>query len=259
MSAADAFAARLAAGGPVAEPVALVVAHPDDETLWAGAALGRLKRATLVHLTDGAPEDMDDARRLGFATREAYAAIRAAELDAALAALDAAPRRLNYGIVDKQAVDRLDDVARRLAGDLAGVAAILTHPYEGGHPDHDAAALACAVAARRLGVPLVEFACYHQRDGTRVFGAFWPDPAAPEHVRPLDEAERARVEAAIAAHATQAGVVGQWRPAVERWRAAPDYDFALPPPPGESLYDGFGWAITSAAWRERAREAVAWA
>ncbi|MGH1570453.1 hypothetical protein ACRAWG_06980 [Methylobacterium sp. P31] len=39
MSASHAFAQRLAGGAPISEPVALVVAHADDETLWAGAAL----------------------------------------------------------------------------------------------------------------------------------------------------------------------------------------------------------------------------
>ena len=80
---AHAWAARLASGAPMAERVTLVVAHPDDETLFAGPLLGRLGDGVLIHLTDGAPADMADARRLGFATREEYVATRAAELDAA--------------------------------------------------------------------------------------------------------------------------------------------------------------------------------
>jgi N-acetylglucosamine malate deacetylase 2 len=46
-------------------PVAVVVAHPDDETIGCGAILRRLPLVRLVHVTDGAPRDMIDAVRLG--------------------------------------------------------------------------------------------------------------------------------------------------------------------------------------------------
>lgn len=252
------FAGLLAGGGRIAGPVALIVAHPDDESLWAGAALPRLERLLLIHVTDGAPRDMADARRLGFASRKAYARARAAELDAALAALEVAPARLSYGFPDQEAVEHLAELADRLARDCADAVALLTHPYEGGHPDHDAAALAARLAAeriaRRRGAPpaLVEFACYHAAEGARRFGRFWPDPSRPERTRAIPEAKRPRLDAAIAAHATQAAVIDGWRPEVERWRAAPAYDFAAPPPPAACLYDGFGWAMTSERWRERA-------
>jgi LmbE family N-acetylglucosaminyl deacetylase len=210
----------------------------------------------LIHLTDSSPRDLGDARLLGFDTREEYAAARAAELDAALVALGAAPARIAYGVPDQEAVDHLPLIIERLLVDCAGVAAIATHPYEGGHPDHDAAALAVRVAADRLGVPVVEFASYNRHKGERVWARFGPEPDCPEHSRPLLPGERARIDAALAAHASQAGVFGDWRPEVERWRAAPPYDFTIPPPGEGCLYDGFGWALTSASWRERA---AAWA
>ncbi|HET8611688.1 MAG TPA: hypothetical protein VFL92_02875, partial [Sphingomonas sp.] len=94
--------------------------------------------------------------------------------------------------------------------------------------------------------------CYHAHEGERRFGRFWPDPDHPEQTRLIPSAERLRLDAAIAAHATQATVIGGWRPEVERWRTAPAYDFTAPPPPDACLYDGFGWAMTSARWRERA-------
>ncbi len=240
---------RLAAGETIDAPVAVVVAHPDDETLWAGAALRQLPRATLIHLTDGAPADMTDATRLGFPTRDAYRAARAGELDAALVALGVAPRRIGYAIPDQQAADDLAGLVARLQADLAGMAAAITHPYEGGHPDHDAAAFAVS----RCEVPeRIEFACYPTIDGARAFGRFWPDPACAERACPLDEATCAALDAAIAAHASQAEMFGAWRPAVMRYRHAPDYDFAAMPPPGVALYDGFGWAITARDFCARA-------
>ena len=250
MSDAAAWAARLAGGAPIAEPVAVVVAHPDDETLWTGALLARLSNATLIVLTDGAPEDMGDAHRLGFATREAYARARVGELDRALDALGFAGRLIRYEVPDQQAVHNLAAIAARLAGDLAGAPCVVTHPYEGGHPDHDAAA--CAVS--RAGAPAtVEFACYAQFDGQREFARFVTDTEWPGLTRLLDPAERSRVANALAEHRSQSSVFGDWRPTHERWRPAPRYRFDRPPPGEACLYDGFGWSLTSARWREHAR------
>ena len=80
--------------------------------------------------------------------------------------------RQGYGVRDQEAVVALDALIERLTADLAGAAVVVTHPYEGGHPDHDAAALAVRRAADRSGTAVVEFACYHKREGDRVFGAF---------------------------------------------------------------------------------------
>lgn len=246
----EVWARRFAAGNPIGERVAVVVAHPDDETLWAGALLGRLDDGLLIHLTDGAPADGADAHQLGFASRDAYAAARAAELDTALAALGYCGAREGYGVRDQEAVIVLDALIERLTADLVGAAVVVTHPYEGGHPDHDAAALAVRRAADRVGAAVVEFACYHKHKSDRVFGAFWPGSAAL--TRALLPAESARVDAALRAHASQAHVFGDWRPSHERWRAAPAYDFAAPPPPGAALYDDYGWTMTAGRWRDLA-------
>jgi LmbE family N-acetylglucosaminyl deacetylase len=249
---AHAWAARLASGEAIDEPVALVVAHPDDETLFAGPALSRLTDLRLILVTDGAPEDMGDAHRLGFATCEAYAAARRDELDAALAALGATPDLRRYDMPDQQAVHRLRELTDRLAADLAGTAVVLTHPYEGGHPDHDAVACAVARAVERLGPDapaIVEFACYASFDGERVFWRFVDHVDRPAQARALSATDGARVEAALAAHASQRSVFGTLRPDAERWRAAPAYDFTAPAPGETCLYDGFGWTLTSAKWR----------
>lgn len=243
------LAARLASGERIDQPVAIVVAHPDDESLWLGTALRRLPNAILIHLTDGAPEDMRDARRLGFDTREAYSAARSRELDAALRLLEVRPRRIGYGFVDQGLAHHLPELVDRLREALAGMQAVVTHPYEGGHPDHDAAAFA---VRRAFAGEIVEFAAYHLAGGKRVWGRFWPDAETPEHIRPLSADERALVARAIDAHETQRDVTGGFRPAAEHWRPAPRYDFAAPPPPGEALYDSFGWTLTSAKWRELA-------
>ncbi len=94
----------------------VVVAHPDDEVLGCGALLSRLADVEVVHVTDGAPRDGDDARRHGFDTPADYAAARWRE---ARAALDLAgvpeARHHGFGVADQGAAHRLSDIARRLA------------------------------------------------------------------------------------------------------------------------------------------------
>ncbi len=239
--------------------MALVVAHADDEVLGLGSRLPLLRRLTLIHLTDGAPEDPAFARQAGFPTREAHAQARAAELEAALEVLGVRPlRRLAYGWTDQGLVEQLQALIARLADDLAGQAAVFTHAYEGGHPDHDCAAFAVAAACARLGSEAperFEFAGYFGREGALQANAFHADPARPETCVRLSPAERAAKAAAFAAHASQAEVLANFPPGVERWRRAPHYDFTAPPPSGEPLYDRYGWAITGRIWREQAAAA----
>src|SRR2546430_1911633 len=83
--------------------VAIVVAHPDDETIGIGAQLPRLPQGLVVAVTDGAPRDGADARAHGFSSWQDYAAARAAELEAALAEAGmGAGRIMRLGIPDKE-------------------------------------------------------------------------------------------------------------------------------------------------------------
>jgi LmbE family N-acetylglucosaminyl deacetylase len=255
-----------AAGLPVdARAIALVVAHPDDEVIGAGAQLPLLADVSIVHVTDGAPRSMQDVHAAGYDRRDAYAGARRREAEAALALAGIEPRRLlALGIADQEASLCMADLARCLArflGDNA-IRAVLTHAYEGGHPDHDATAF----AVRHAGVliadaggtePVVlEMAGYHAGEGRLVTHDFLPGGDAGLTIE-LGEAQQALKRNMLACHVSQSRTLAQFGVEVERYRPTPLYDFAAPPHPGRLWYEQFDWGMTGARWRTLASEALA--
>lgn len=251
-------------------PVAVVIAHPDDECLGMGARLACFSRLTLVQLTDGAPRSGPAARN--DIRPEAYAAQREAEAIDALAALGASScDRRRCGIPDQEAVYAIPKLLAEVVGALHGAAAVFTHPYEGGHPDHDSAALVVQMACDLIGLDggeppaRFEFASYHRHRGAMATGRFLPNSNCPEIAARLSPPVRARKAAAVACHASQAEVTRWFDLEREPYRRAPRYDFYSQPCPEGALYDGFGWPMTSAAWRRVAsamtaaiRERLSW-
>ncbi len=279
--AAERFLAALAdpACGPVAaHAAALVVAHPDDESIGCGAQLPRLAGLTVIHVTDGAPRDGRDAARRGFSDPAAYAAARARELDAALslAGVERA-RRIALGHPDRGVAEIIAPLARQLAGifSACGITVALTHAYEGGHPDHDAVALSLRGARRLLGperLAVIEMPFYHAGpDGfdagsvlatefsateflaTEFLATEPPRRAIALHLDPEDCAFKA---ALFAAHASQAATLNRVPIALERFREAPDDRFGILPNGGRLLYGESGLdgarfrALAEAAERE---------
>ena len=229
----------------------MVVAHPDDETIGIGGQLARLDGVVIVHLTNGAPQDLSGAHMYGFPTRAAYATARRVELERALSAGGAARVSTVAFDIDDQALTlHLAEAARRLAALFAerGIAAALTHPYEGGHPDHDAAAFVVRAASRLLArererpVEIGEMTSYHAGDDGVVTQRFSDVPPVPEIAISLGEAAWHRKQLMLGAFVTQGDLLSSFNARIERLRAAPGYDFTRPPNGGRIHYQSFvGW------------------
>jgi LmbE family N-acetylglucosaminyl deacetylase len=246
------------------ERIAIVAAHPDDETIGCGALIQRLQRVAFIHVTDGAPRDGRDAAAAGCAGWADYAALRHRELDAALAvAGEGGAERRAFGIADQEASHHLDALARRLAEALAELrpVAVIGHPYEGGHPDHDAACFACHAAARLLegegaAPELIEMTSYHAGPHGIVTGCFLEPPRGPVvTVAPTAEEEAVKRRMGDC-FASQRAVLAAFPLVPERFRRAPAYDFARPPHPGTLYYERQDWGMTGARWRAAAAAAL---
>jgi len=139
---------------------------------------------------------------------------------------------------------------------------ILTHAYEGGHPDHDAAAFAVHAAAQLIQresgreLTIVEMPFYRMG---------WLGPVVQDFesgvggeifdVKLQDEAVELK-RCMYAAHESQTETLKRFGTDTERFRVAPNYDFCELPNGGEILYDSCNWTIKSREWLQLSRSAL---
>jgi LmbE family N-acetylglucosaminyl deacetylase len=251
MTRAEAMLHRLASGIPASAKVVIVTAHPDDETLGLGGCLGLLDRATIVQLTDGAGGPPSRWTFHGCTTVEAYRALRRRERDAAMQAGGWSIPVRECGIPDQDAHAHLGALIDVVSLAIDGADAVFTHPYEGGHPDHDAAAYIVQAACDRVmrAPERLEFASYHWNGQRRVAGVFWPADGAREWAIAVTGDRLRRKQAALAEYRSQGSIPRRFNLAVERLRVAPRYDFTQAPATPECLYDRKQWAVSNADLR----------
>jgi LmbE family N-acetylglucosaminyl deacetylase len=243
----------------------VIVAHPDDEAIGAGGLLAGLPDAVVAHVTDGAPRDVRYAQSKGFQTREEYARARRREVVNALAHVGITPDRCrDFGYVDGEASMQLLELVFDVADLMDEVRPdiVLTHPYEGGHSDHDATAfavhLACGILRRdNVPTPLVlELTSYHNYSGTRRVFSFLPFLGAEERTIQLTDAEKGLKKRMYQEFASQRQVLEHFPINLERFRPAPRYLFTNAPHEGQLDYERFCTIITGAQWRMNAGKAL---
>lgn len=239
----------------------IVAAHPDDETLWIGNFLADRRYVSFVHLTDGAPRDPYFARMARCKTREEYARLRNEELRSALRVLGLADaRRHSLAACDQEAALELTRLTRALSVELDahGTEVLLTHAYEGGHPDHDAAAFVAraAIARARSKPVLLEFSGYHASDSTEDLMTGFLPGEAPVVTRALSLHEIQRKRLALACFESQREVLSRFPIETESLRVGGRLDFSAPPHRGRLHYETHGWPLSAQIFREAVRTAA---
>jgi LmbE family N-acetylglucosaminyl deacetylase len=238
----------------------LIAAHPDDETIGASLVLSRLAQTEIVYLTDGAPRDRNLWSPDAKGSREDYAALRRHETENALAHAGLGTQQITWlGGVDQEAIFQSTELMTNLVEILRADAPeiVITHPYEGGHPDHDSAALLARVAIvnAQTNSLLIEMTSYHAGKSGCVTGEFL-DAGVNEIVRELTSVDCARKRRMMDAHVSQRAVLAGFNINHERFRPAPAYDFTKPPHEGRLWYERMGWPMTGARWRSLAKAAI---
>lgn len=267
-------------------PVVLIAAHPDDEVIGAGAQLAYWNNLSIIYLTDGSPRNLKDARAAGFCSRTDYAQARRRELEEALnllasqrtcsgrqlafktassAAAHSPVRVFELGVVDQETGFHLTELSCALAQHLRCLApqVVVTHPYEGGHPDHDSAAFAVHAACsllrfgRQYAPKIVEMTSYHSRGGAFTTGEFLPNSASSILSCRLTPTEARLKQELFDCFRTQARVLQAFQTDYESFRFAPNYNFAEAPHKGLLYYESFDCGMSGKHWRHLAQTAKA--
>jgi LmbE family N-acetylglucosaminyl deacetylase len=261
-----------ASGGDLTHVRLLVLAaHPDDETIGVSALLGRVAHASVVYLTDGAPRDTQFRSPHVSGSRELYACVRAEEAASALSFVEVPPERMLFlSGVDQEAISKAAELIDEFVPIIEEFqpSVIVTHPYEGGHPDHDTAALVAQVSVQVVArhgssVPdLLEMTSYHAVEGKRSAGNFLSSPPivagdiSTAVQLKLTAEERTRKARMLGCYVSQWHVISDFPLEPERLRPAPVYDFTRPPHEGQLWYESLGWPLTGARWRDLATQTL---
>lgn len=227
----------------------VVVAHPDDEAIGCGTLLQRMRDPLVVFATDGAPRQEKWWQKYG--SREAYADLRRGEARQALSEVGISGPEFLCGdqsqpFADQQLFLRLPEAVAAFTRYVERFRpqALLTHAYEGGHPDHDACCFVASVVAQQCGLPIWEMPLYARDGNGNVVQQQFLHPVGGEVTIEASPAEQQRKQRMLEAYRSQREVVSAFDISIERLRPLRRYDFTKPPHEGKLNYEEWGWEMT---------------
>lgn len=179
----------------------VVGAHPDDETLGAGGLIRKAAVAgwevEVVCATAGEGSHPSSPTH----TPSLLERVRRQELGQAIARLAPGAGVSCLGLPDGSLAEHVEEVVASLVATIGtdGHDVVLCAPWRGdGHPDHEAAGLAAAVAAERTDARLLEYPVWMWHWGTAA-----DVPWRRARQLALDDTIRSVKQSAVAAHASQ--------------------------------------------------------
>lgn len=241
----------------------VIVAHPDDDVVGAGGLISRLDDVTVLHVTDGIPKN-GHSPEVGNLRSSESAHARRLESRTALALANVPPEQIvELGLSTEQAPLELADLTRRIVSFLQQTAPdiVLTNPYEGGDPDHDATAFATHAALRLLRQngfkppSVFEIALYPIPEGNKRVLDFLPSEAPEITTLLLDKKARDLKRRMFACFTSQPNLQRDNFFGRERFRRPPRYNFAAPPNGGRLNYERVAAGVDCVEWQTLVRDA----
>jgi LmbE family N-acetylglucosaminyl deacetylase len=224
------------------ERTLVIVAHPDDECIGAGALMQRIREPVLIFCTDGGPRDSYFWEAYG--SRERYSELRRQEAANAAQAIGIRPPTV-LPIVDQELFRNLHRAYRELENRVRHVQpdAILTLSYEGGHPDHDCCAFLSHALGVRQNLPVWEMPIYHRTSAGPRKQQFVHSSEDIQEILITAE-ELARKRKMVESYPSQGDLLGTFDIGRELFRPQARYDF-LQPPSDAINYEFWQWPITA--------------
>ena len=243
----------------------VIVAHPDDDVVGAGGLISRLDDVTVLHVTDGISKNgsASDADS-GEGPQSARSLIRESRTALALANVPA-DQIIEFGLSTEQPPLELANLTRRIASLLRQIAPdiVLTNPYEGGDPDHDATAFATHAALRLLrqsgfkSPSVFEIALYPTPGENERVLDFLPSDAAEITTLLLDKKARDLKRQMFACFTTRPNLKRENSFSRERFRRPPRYNFTAAPNGGKLNYQRVAAGVECDEWQDLVRKAWA--